>query len=108
MYGTHTHLTINGSTDVTDISKYYAHETSHASESVNLLDDNGQINPDSGNAPIVTDPYSVPVGKTASNNPPFIVKRSKELPAGQKNFRSHNSDITRKVENEKKNVKTHK
>jgi hypothetical protein len=44
---------------------------------------------DSGDAlpPIVTDPYSVPVGKMAPNNPPFIVKRSNELPAGQKSFR---------------------
>jgi hypothetical protein len=46
---------------------------------------------DSGNAPIVTDPYSVPVGKTAPNNPPFIVERSNELPAGQKSFRQHNT-----------------
>jgi hypothetical protein len=46
---------------------------------------------DSSDAPIVTDPYTVPVGKTAPNNPPFIVKRSKELPAGQKSFRSHNT-----------------
>ena len=51
-----------------------------------------------GDAPIVTDPYSVPVGKTASNNPPFIAKRSKELPAGRKGFRSHNTQIL----NEKK------
>ena len=46
---------------------------------------------DSGDALIVTDPYSVPVGKMAPNNPPFIVERSKELPAGQKSFRAHNS-----------------
>jgi hypothetical protein len=47
---------------------------------------------DSGDAlSIVTDPYSVPVGKTAPNNLPFIVERSKELPAGQKNFRAHNT-----------------
>src|SRR6266699_732030 len=45
---------------------------------------------DSGDAPIVTDPYGVPVGKTAPKNPPFIVKRSKELPTGQKSFRAHN------------------
>jgi hypothetical protein len=47
--------------------------------------------PDSGDGPIVTDPYTVPVGKAAPNNPPFIVKRSNELPAGQKSFRSHNT-----------------
>jgi len=38
---------------------------------------------DSRDAPIVTDPYSVPVGKTAPNNPPFIVKGSEVLPAEQ-------------------------
>ena len=46
---------------------------------------------DSGDALIVTDPYSVPVGKMAPNNPPFIVERSKELPAGQKSFRAHDT-----------------
>ena len=50
---------------------------------------------ESGDAPIVTDPYTVLVGKTAPNNPPFIVKRTNELPAGQNSFRSHNSDNTR-------------
>jgi hypothetical protein len=45
----------------------------------------------SSDAPIVTDPYGVPVGKTAPNNPPFIVKRGKELPTGQKIFRAHNT-----------------
>ena len=47
---------------------------------------------DSDDAPIITDPYSVPVGKTATNNPPFIFKRSKKLPAGwRKSFESHNT-----------------
>jgi len=49
---------------------------------------------DSGDAPIVTDPYSKPVGKAAPNDPPFIIKRSKELPAGQKSFRSRNQKET--------------
>ena len=43
----------------------------------------------SGDAAVVTDPYGVPVVKTATNNPPFIVKRSEELPTGQKIFRAH-------------------
>jgi hypothetical protein len=46
---------------------------------------------DSSDSPIVTDPYSVPVGQMAPHNPPFIVKRSNELPAGQKGFRSHDT-----------------
>jgi hypothetical protein len=52
---------------------------------------------DSDDAPIVTDPYSVPAGKTATNNPPFIVKRSKQLPAGQKGL----DRTTRKNEKKK-------
>jgi len=60
-----------------------------------------KLTQDSGKALIVTDPYSVPMGKMAPKNPPFIVKRSKELPAGQKV-----SDHTLR-ENEKKKVKTH-
>jgi hypothetical protein len=46
---------------------------------------------DSGDARIVTNPDSEPVGKTAPNNPPFIVESSKELPARQKSFRSHST-----------------
>jgi len=48
---------------------------------------------ESGDAPIVTDPYTVPVGKATPNNPPFIVKCSNELPAGhvEKSLRSHNT-----------------
>ncbi len=73
----------------TDNTKYHAHETSHAREGVNLLNEQKSTR-ESGDAPIVTDPYSEPVGKTAPNDPPFIIKRSKELPAGQKSFRSRN------------------
>ena len=50
---------------------------------------------DSSDVPIVTDPYTVPMAKTAPNDPPFIVKRRKEFPAGQKGLRSHD---TRKPE----------
>jgi hypothetical protein len=34
-------------------------------------------------ASFVTDPYCPPVGEMAMNNPPFVVKGSEVLPAGQ-------------------------
>jgi hypothetical protein len=34
-------------------------------------------------ASFVTDPYRPPVGETASDNPPFVVKGSEEFPARQ-------------------------
>jgi hypothetical protein len=37
-------------------------------------------------AHINTDPYRPPVGKTALEDPPFIIKRRGELPSGQKLF----------------------
>jgi len=99
-----THLTINRSINVqTESTNYHAEETNHACEGVNLLNEINQ--PDSGDAPIVTDPYTVPAGKTAPNNPPFIVKRSDELPAGQKSFRSHDTR-NRKEKGEDSQVET--
>jgi hypothetical protein len=89
-----THLTINGDCNAySDRSSYHTHETSHAREGVYLL--NEQINRGSSvvqeTGLMITDPYRPAVGKTAPKDPPFVVKRSGELPAGHEKIGSRNT-----------------
>ena len=80
-----THLTIYWGRNVhSDKEKNDAQKSGETREGVNLP--NVHQHKDAApqiEASIVTDPYRPPVGETASNNPPFIVKGSEVLPAGQ-------------------------
>ena len=79
--GYYTHLTVNWGRHVhSGKANNQAHESGHACNGVNLPKE--WINLKGTTWHLSTYPYRPPVGETAPNNLPLVVKGVEELPAG--------------------------